>query len=467
MPESAHFPLMVLAAVLIAAAGLPTWRRLHYRSYWPAVGYPLAALSVWASWRRVALGCGLTKKRQRYWFTLVPGSVASTGLVKVKRRFQRVAVDTRPFMWLPMPTRHGWRVTVHTLEGQTPADYSEAAERLAHSWGVHAVRASSPRPGRVVLAATVRDPLVQIDQLPPSTELLGVTVGRLESGTPWVIDFKIVPQLDGEAAAATTIARKRSVFYNVLQYAVDLEELPSNPIDKVKAWKPPKVREVVDRRVVVNPSQARELLNAVTYVGRLDRGRHLRAFFTCLYFAALRPAEALGLREADCYLPATGWGLLVLAKSKPQANKRWTNSGDAHDDRGLKHRASEEGRPVPIPPELVTILRAHIEEFGVNPDGRLFRTSRGGVISIGTYCNVWRKARHTAFRPEQVASPLAGRPYDLRHAAVSLWLNAGVAAPEVADRAGHGVDVLLKVYAKCIDGGAEIANQRISDALGP
>jgi len=35
-----------------------------------------------------------------------------------------------------------------------------------------------------------------------------------------------------------------------------------------------------------------------------------------------------------------------------------------------------------------------------------------------------------------VASALAGRPYDLRHAAVSLWLNAGVPATEVAERAG-------------------------------
>lgn len=35
--------------------------------------------------------------------------------------------------------------------------------------------------------------------------------------------------LDGGAAAATTIARKRSVFYNALQYAVDLEELPLQP----------------------------------------------------------------------------------------------------------------------------------------------------------------------------------------------------------------------------------------------
>ncbi|MFI6786596.1 hypothetical protein ACIBG4_04625 [Nonomuraea sp. NPDC050383] len=32
-------------------------------------------------------------------------------------------------------------------------------------------------------------------------------------------------------------------------------------------------------------------------------------------------------------------------------------------------------------------------------------------------------------------------------------------------RAGHGVDVLLKVYAKCIDGQREAANTRILEAL--
>jgi hypothetical protein len=60
---------------------------------------------------------------------------------------------------------------------------------------------------------------------------------------------------------------------------------------------------------------------------------------------------------------------------------------------------------------------------------------------------------------------LRRRPYDLRHAAVSLWLNSGVPATEVARRAGHGVAVLLKIYAHCIDGQAEAANQRITDAF--
>jgi integrase len=228
-------------------------------------------------------------------------------------------------------------------------------------------------------------------------------------------------------------------------------------------WKPPKVAEVVDRRVVVNPGQVRELLTAVTYVGQPWRGRHLRAFFACMYFAALRPGEVKALRGGGCYLPATGWGRLTLSRSRPQANKRWTDSGEAFDDRGLKHRAEQDTRSVPIPPELVMILREHLDEYGTAPDGRLFRTTTAGMIYDHTL--TWSAARTLALTPEQVASPMAARPYDLRHGAVSLWLNSGVAVTEVADRAGHSVEVLLRVYAKCIDGGEEVANRRIDEAL--
>ena len=80
--------------------------------------------------------------------------------------------------------------------------------------------------------------------------------------------------------------------------------------------------------------------------------------------------------------------------------------------------------------------------------------------------DMWAEARTLALTPAQVVSSLAGRPYDLRHAAVSLWLNAGVPATQVAERAGHSVEVLLRVYAKCVDDGDKIANMRIDAVLG-
>jgi integrase len=269
-------------------------------------------------------------------------------------------------------------------------------------------------------------------------------------------------RLDGKPAAATTTRRKRAIFANALGYAVERRLLPASPLGQIQ-WKASEVAETVDRRSVASPAQAGKLLKAVR--GQGPRGEHMEAFFGCLYYAALRPAEAVALREADCVLPARGWGRIDLATSQPRAGTEWTDDGASREERGLKHRPPGETRSIPIPPVLVTMLRTHIARYGTSPGGRLFRTARGGPLNDTGWGEVWQRARPVALTPAQQASPLARRPYDLRHAAVSLWLNAGVPATEVARRAGHGVAVLLKVYANCIDGQATAANGRISDAL--
>ncbi|MFC7589723.1 tyrosine-type recombinase/integrase [Nonomuraea antimicrobica] len=271
---------------------------------------------------------------------------------------------------------------------------------------------------------------------------------------------------DGKRAAADTTARRRRGLNTALEYAIDLGELAENPLKRVKQKKVAR-DNTVDRRCVVNPGQARELLVSLSYVGswHRGRGRRLVAFFATLYFAGLRPAEAIGLRKTDCHLPEEGWGLLTLEVTRPSSGKQWTDSGTVHDQRGLKQREERDVRPVPIPPELVRILRAHIEEFDGAPDGRLFRNERGNVLGASTYSRAWEEARRFALTPQQVTSPLAGRPYDLRHAALSTWLNAGVDATVAAERAGNSVEVLLKRYAKCLDGRDGQINRRIEAAL--
>ena len=77
------------------------------------------------------------------------------------------------------------------------------------------------------------------------------------------------------------------------------------------------------------------------------------------------------------------------------------------------------------------LLRAHIKRYGTTPDGRIFQTARGGILQDSAYGAVWAEARKQALTPAQNRSPLGRRPYDLRHAAVSLWLNSGVPATEV------------------------------------
>jgi integrase len=122
-------------------------------------------------------------------------------------------------------------------------------------------------------------------------------------------------------------------------------------------------------------------------------------------------------------------------------------------------------RVVPIPPMLVRALQEQISEFGHSADGRLFANERGGIPGSTTYSRVWEEARQVTFTPAQVASPLAGRPYDLRHAALTTWLNAGIGPAEVSKRAGNTVEVLLRRYAGCLDNQADSINRRIEQAL--
>ncbi|MGD6753806.1 tyrosine-type recombinase/integrase [Streptomyces sp. BH105] len=273
----------------------------------------------------------------------------------------------------------------------------------------------------------------------------------------------LTKKLDGTTAAASSIRRKRAIFHNALVYAVDAGLLNDNPLPQVR-WKlPEQVEEEVDPECVPDPEQGAALLTAVRE--QSPRGRRLVAFFGCIYYGAARPAEVIGLREQDCELPRRGWGTLRLRETRPRSGAAWTDSGEAHEKRGLKHRPRKAMRAVPIPPELVALLRWHITAYGAAPDGRLFRTSRGGLIQDTGYGEVWTEARRRALTPAQRASTLAKRPYDLRHAAVSTWLSSGVEPQLVAKRAGHSVAVLFRVYAKFLSDGDEAANAKISARL--
>jgi integrase len=254
-----------------------------------------------------------------------------------------------------------------------------------------------------------------------------------------------------------------------MDYAIELGLLQTNPIRALK-WTAPKVSSQVDRRSVVNPRQARTLLAAVR--AQQPSGPMLVTFFGVMYYAGLRPEEAISLRVDDVVLSSQGredtqedddWGELHLRSATPDAGGEWTDDGSARELRQLKHRAQGDSRIVPTHPELTRLLRDHLAQFGTA--GRLFSGVRGGELPTITYRRAWIKARQAALTVIEQASPLARRPYDLRHACLSTWLNGGVYPTQVAEWAGHGVDVLLRIYAKCLVGQDELAKRRISEAL--
>jgi integrase len=291
---------------------------------------------------------------------------------------------------------------------------------------------------------------------PPLATLNDITVVRR------LLDA-LARNLDGRPAAANTVVRRRAVLHAALAHAVEVGHLPANPLERVR-WRRPRNGDAVELGVVVNHDQARRLLDAVAEQG--PRGPHYVAFFACMYYAALRPAEVVNLRRQDVRLPDDlgQWGELRLSASDPNTSPHWTDDG-ARGPRQLKHRSPGAVRPVPCPPPLVVILTRHLEQFGAGPGGRLFINSHGGTVAESTYSRTWAAARRRALTPEEEASPLARRPYDLRHAAVSTWLSAGADPAIVAEWAGHSVAVLLRVYAKAVSGRDEHARSLIGRVL--
>ena len=193
---------------------------------------------------------------------------------------------------------------------------------------------------------------------------------------------------------------------------------------------------MVNPQTVASPAQVREILDEVA---RLRP--ELTAFFGCLYYAAFQPEEAVALRQSNLDLPTRQRGELILTGACPRTASPWTSTDTPHKPRGLKYRPERAVRVVPVPAVLADLLRGHLHEYGTAPDERLFHGARGGMLSESVYGRVWHAAREIALGSELAATLLTRRPYDLRHAALSLWLNATAAPAEVAARAGNSVHV--------------------------
>jgi hypothetical protein len=110
-------------------------------------------------------------------------------------------------------------------------------------------------------------------------------------------------------------------------------------------------------------------------------------------------------------------------------------------------------------------LREHVDTFGVAADGRIFSSDRGHPRRLH------RHQRRLGRGPESCPDPCPGclKPgrASLRPPPCGCLARAkrGGAPPRVAERAGHSVEVLLRVYARCLDDGDDIANTRIDAAL--
>ena len=135
--------------------------------------------------------------------------------------------------------------------------------------------------------------------------------------------------------------------------------------------------------------------------------------------------------------PIGKWRSISVRTLSPRMTEAKPSATIARAPGVAENQGESQNVVVPVPPVLAAMLRAHFTAYGTAPDGRLFGGARGGMLSESVYGRAWHAARLAALGPGLAATRVARRPYDQRHAALSLWLNASGDPAEIAARAGN------------------------------
>ena len=203
-------------------------------------------------------------------------------------------------------------------------------------------------------------------------------------------------QAEVEGRSPATLARHLSALSGFYRYALGEEAVARNPVANVKR---PKVGTDT-----VSTGLDRDELTALIQVSGADSPRSL-ALVLLLGLNGLRISEVLGADVKDL---GTERGHCVLYVTR----KGWKRS------------------TVPLAPRTAEAVQGYI---GGREDGPLFVTATGNRWHRS---EAWRTLRRLA---REAVPGKAGtlHPHDLRHAFVTLSLDAGATLRDVQDAAGH------------------------------
>ena len=228
------------------------------------------------------------------------------------------------------------------------------------------------------------------------------------------------------------LMKARTLLSGIFSYAVEEEILAANPVRQLRARRSKRSRRTQKRKRAVRPPGPSTI--EVIRASMLAKDRIVGAtLVSLLAYAGPRPGEALALRWTDI-LEQT---ILIEDGSDDGQPKELKN--------GIPFRSVE----------LVAPLREDLESLrsrlGVRKDSDtpVIPNAEGEQWDDEHYKR-WR-ARH--YIPAAAAAGLERpRPYDLRHAFVSLRILEGrLSLDEIARQAGHTVETALRNYRHVVD----------------
>lgn len=225
------------------------------------------------------------------------------------------------------------------------------------------------------------------------------------------------------------VSQMRAVLRQAFQYAVDEEYIKRNPFQKAKA--PP-----VERRkgIALTRAQLAQLFEAM-------RDHPLYGLFQLYSRVGLRRGEGLALLWADVDLEI---GTIRIVR-------HYVEVGSRNDYSTPKSKRSR--REIPIPPDLVELLRAHkawqrhyaAQRTDWQEHGLVFPSECGTPIGPRNLVRSFKALLRRAGLPEEI------RVHDLRHTAEYRLETSGV--PESARLAllGHSTPAMARHYADHAD----------------
>jgi integrase len=168
-----------------------------------------------------------------------------------------------------------------------------------------------------------------------------------------------------------------------------------------------------------------------------------RAMVLLAAWCGLRFGELAELRRGDV---DTGGRLLRVQRGVARAGGE-VFIGDPKSDAGR--------RDVSIPPHLMPVLAAHLQQHvGTEPGALLFPARNGGSMAPSALYRVWYPARAAAGRPDL-------RFHDLRHTGGTLAAATGATLADLMVRLGHSTPAAAMIYQHAVAG----RDRDIADAL--
>jgi integrase len=285
---------------------------------------------------------------------------------------------------------------------------------------------------------------IRLDKLKPSdVEALVLAMrARTKSAKPRHADTERKPV---RALADSTIRQTYTVLRAALDGAVRDGLLATNPAVVVK-------RPGIARREAKHASAV-----DVTMLLKCAEGLRYRNVLVLIAATGLRRGEALALHWSEVDLDA---GLLTVRGTLGRVGGRLLISAPKTD---------RSRRTVPIPPPLVTMLRAHQADQAAERLAARNQWQDHGLVfasELGTPVDP-----RNVLRTIEIAAQKAGMSdigvHTLRHSAAVAWLEAGVHIKAVADLLGHSsIAITGDIYGHTSDDTARAAVEGLAAQLG-